>query len=53
MAVKYTGQVKITNWPFFILLFFKKFDNAIAFIVVYIFNTGRFEIMSFNFEPSP
>lgn len=28
----------------------KKKANAITFIVVYIFNTGRFEIMSFNVE---
>lgn len=53
MAVRYTGLTKI-NWPFYHLLFFFfvffKFANAITFIVVYIFNTGRFEILSFNFE---
>lgn len=26
------------------------YANAITFIVVYIFNTGKFEIVSFNFE---
>lgn len=42
-------QKKNTNWPFFHLLFLKN-ANAITFIVVYIFNNGRYEIVSFNVE---
>lgn len=49
MSVRYTRQTKNKIGNFFHLLFFL-FANAITFIVVYIFNTGRFEIVSFNFE---
>lgn len=48
IAVTFTRE-KNTNWPFFHLLFLKN-ANAITFIVVYIFNNGRCEIVSFNVE---
>lgn len=52
MELRFTQEIKY-KLAFFHLLFFKKEKenpNTITFIVVYIFNTGRFEIVSFNAE---
>lgn len=48
--LRYTQQIKKEIGHFSTCCFFFKNANAITFIVVYIFNTGRFEIVSFNFE---
>lgn len=51
MTVRLTGQIGHffpPNCCFFMRE--KKIANAITFIVVYIFNTGKFEMMSFNIE---
>lgn len=52
MSARFSQQIekKTQHRPIFSPAVFLKHANAITFIVVYIFNTGKFEIVSFNFE---